>query len=97
MTFTSVPINFTISLHIAVVNEVLVIVLFAWHSWSYFRSNLAIFNSIQFNYHFTEHELHALMVSQYLILVTIQTGYVMAEPNRSNMGKQNEKYMGYQD
>ena len=52
------------------------------------------FNSIQFN--FTEHELHTLMVSQYPVLATVQTGYVIGEMNKNNMGKQNEKYMGYQ-
>ena len=56
-----------------------------------------LFNSIPFNYQFTEHGLHALMVSQYPVLFTVQTGYVMGEMNRNNMDKENEKYMGYQD
>ena len=36
-------------------------------------------------------------MSQYPVLINVQTGYVMGEMNENNMGKKNEKFMGYPD
>ena len=40
---------------------------------------------------------YAQMAIQYLVLVTGQNVYVKARMDKNNKGKQNEKYMDYQD